>query len=168
MNTPSPKPEIGPTFLSANILYASLLGSIFLASIFLAIIMADSGLTNIRHAADITRVVIGAFFLLFGLVVLLIGGGIFFPAAMQLWYAIQLERHGKIINAKIIEKRLEADKKGNYYCFIVYAYDENFTVKQSVRQDEYEELEVGDRVKVRSLPKAPEIARLEREARNAE
>ncbi len=152
------KPELGPTFLSSNLLYAGLLGCIFMASVFLTVIMFDSGLSNIYHGGY----TIGGGLMLLGLVVFIIGGGIFFPAAMQLWDAIQLERRGEIISAEIIEKRLEKDKKGRHYCFIVYAYDENFTIKQAIPQGQYQSLKIGDQVNVRCLPGASEIARLER------
>jgi asparagine N-glycosylation enzyme membrane subunit Stt3 len=153
----NPPPELAPTFLSLKAFYAALITAVFGVSAFLALLLADSGLSNLWH----DRTLLGSGLLLVGLFVLSIGVLFLIPALAQLRLAIQLEMAGKIVEGMLIEKRLEKDKKGNRFCYVVYAIDENFRFKQAIPQETYLRLKEGDKVNVRCLPKDTSIARLE-------
>jgi uncharacterized protein (DUF58 family) len=157
MNKP-PVPEFAPTFLTLKALYAALVGVIFTASVFLAILLADHALASIQLAQN---VVAGAVYFALALVFLLGGGLILLSALAQLWQAVKLERRGEVVEATLVEKRLEKDKKGNRYCFIVYSFNPEFRVKQSIDQEAYLRLKESDKLKVRYLPSNPVITRLE-------
>jgi len=152
-----PPPELAPTFLSLKAFYAALIATVFGISAFLALLLADSGLSNLRH----DRALIGVGLLLAGLLVLSAGTLFLIPALAQLRLAIQLETAGKIVEGTLLEKRLEKDKKGDRYCFVVYAIDEKFRFKQAIPQATYLRLKEGDRIKVRYLPKDASVTRLE-------
>jgi hypothetical protein len=157
----SSPPELAPTFLSLKAFYAALILAILGVSVFLAILLADSGLSNLNHAQNSAHTLLGIGLLLASLIILAIGALILIPALAQLRLAIQLETQGEIIAGTIFEKRLEKDKKGNRYCFIVFACDQNFRFKQAIPQETYLHLKEGDKIKVRCLLKDTSIARLE-------
>lgn len=150
-------PELAPTLLTLKAYYAALLASIFGVSALLALLLADSGLTHFRHAQPVT----GTGLLLAGLFVLGIGTLLLIPALAQLRLAFLLETTGQVVEGTVLEKRLEKDKKGHRYCFILFAIDSNFRFKQAIPQEIYQRLEAGDQVKVRCLPRDASIARLE-------
>jgi hypothetical protein len=155
-------PVLEPTFLRLRLIYAAFSLVIFIASVFLAILMADNGLSNMLHAENSRSYIVGMAFLVGG-VIAVIGSAVFlFPALVQVWLAFQLEREGVIIDAVVIQKRLEKDQNGRLFCFIVYSYNNEFYIKQAIIQAEYEQLKEGEMVKVRYLPKSPATARLER------
>jgi hypothetical protein len=155
-------PVITPTFLRLKLIYAAFTIVIFLASGFLAITMADSGLSNMAHAENSYATIVGMVFLVVGVIAIVGSSIILLQALIQVWLAFQLERKGQIIEAVVLQKRLEKDQKDNRYCFIVYSFNKEFSIKQSIPQAEYNLLTEGDTVKVRYLPKNPEIARLEK------
>jgi uncharacterized protein (DUF58 family) len=150
-------PELSPTFLSLKAFYAALITAVFGVSAFLALLLADSGLSNLWH----DRTLLGVSLLLAGLFVLSIGVLFLIPALAQLRLAILLERAGEIVDGTVFEKRLEKDKKGNRFCYVVYAIDADFRFKQAISQETYLRLKEGEKVKVRCLPQDTSIARLE-------
>jgi hypothetical protein len=155
-------PVIQPTFLRLKLIYSAFAMVIFLASGFLAITMIDSGLANMTHAENSYGTMVGMLFLVVGVIAVVGASIILLQALIQVWLAIQLERKGQIIDAVVVQKRLEKDQKENRYCFIVYAFNKEFNIKQNISQAEYNLLSEGDMVKVRYLSKNPRIARLEK------
>jgi hypothetical protein len=153
---------VKPTFLRLKLFYAAFVLVIFLASIFLALVMFDNGISIFQASDAESNVFVGGAFILVG--VMAVGGSlvILLPALVQLWLAIKLERHGQVVDGKVIEKYLEKDKEDKRYGFIACVFNDHYLLEQNVLTDVYESLMEGDSISIRCLPQNPAIARLEK------
>jgi hypothetical protein len=152
---------VKPTFFRLKLFYAAFVTIIFIASLFLALVMLDNGISFLRLPATAFNYLIGAAFLLLG--VLAVAGSlvILLPALTQLRLAIKLERQGLVVEGMVVEKYLENDKDGKRYGFIACVFNGNYLLEQNINTAEYMKLNEGDRINIRCLPNHSAIARLE-------
>ncbi len=152
---------VKPTFLQLKLLYAAFVLVIFFASIFLALVMLDNGISFFQAPDAASNVLLGSVFLLVG--VMAVGGSlvILLPALNQLRLAINLERHGQVVDGVVVEKYLEKDKEEKRYGFVACVFNGNYLLEQNVVTEVYERLMEGDKIAIRCLPQNSIIARLE-------
>jgi len=152
---------VKPTFLRQKAFYAIFVAIIFIASLFLALVMLENGISFLRLPASLSNYVIGAAFILVG--VLAIAGSlvIFLPALNQVRLAINLERQGQVVEGMVVEKYLEKDKDNKRYGFIACVFNGNYLLEQNINTTEYMKLNEGDQINIRCLPNNSTIARLE-------
>lgn len=152
---------VKPTFLRLKLLYAAFVAVIFIASLFLALVMLDNGISFLRLHESASDYIIGMAFVLLG--IMAVGGSlaILLPALNQLRLAINLERHGQVVEGVVVEKYLEKDKEEKRYGFIACVFNGNYLLEQNVVTAVYERLKEGDKIAIRCLPQIPLVARLE-------
>jgi hypothetical protein len=164
MREPSSLPSlvvVKPTFLRLKLFYAAFVAIIFIASLFLALVMLDNGVSFLMLPKAPSDYLIGAAFIVVGVLAVAFSLVLLLPALNQFWLAVKLEHQGQIVEGMVVEKYLEKDKEGKHYGFIACVFNENYLLEQNVNTSQYEQLMEGDQIKIRCLPNNPAIARLE-------
>ena len=126
-----------------------------------ALFLLDQGISILRGARSWRETLIALGLLLVGVAVIGVTGLLWVAALQSLRLAWKMERAGRIARGTVFEKTLRQNGRERFH-HIVYGLGDDTRFEERIPEAEYQRLNVGDTINLRTLPGHPDIARLEK------
>jgi hypothetical protein len=126
-----------------------------------AIFLLDQGISMLRGAPVAREIAIALGLLLVGAAVIGVTGLLWIASLQSLRLAWKMEREGRIVQGVVFNKALRQTGRERFH-HIVYGLGDDTRFEERIPEADYQRLNVGDTINLRTLPGHPDIARLEK------
>jgi hypothetical protein len=149
------------TLIRERAFFAGFISLLFALAANGAVFLLDQGISILRGAQNWRETLIALGLLLVGGAVIGVTGLLWIAALQSLRLAWKMEKEGQSARGTILNKRVRQDGRKRFY-HIEYGIGDNTRFDESIPEAQYQRLNVGDSINLRTLPGHPDIARLEK------